>query len=1016
MSARESSIRLTFRINTDTKQSAAELARFKRDFLAHVTQTQKGGSTAYAKFERDASGSVKQFERASRQSLVNVEREGSRSASSLARSFVGGFSGAASSIASSVAGVFGGNLLTSALSGLTSQIKAQVTKGFDFLDLEERAEIAFKTMFRNAGASAEEALVKARALIADLVEFGAKTPFKTPQLIELTQQLVAVGFKAEEVIPTLRSIGDAVAGLGGDPEKLQRIITQLGQMKTTGQVSGEEIRTLAEAGIPAWRYLAEYAGKSVEQVRKLAQKNQLDADVAVKVIVAGMGRDFKGLMKDTEGTYSSMWSTIEDLNTKRAAEAFEPAFQKVKEGQAAAIRGLDSSAAQGFTQGAAALQKTLLGGIDKTLAAVATGDFKALGIEAVTSAAEGAAQKADELYKAGTKAAGQLEQGWRDRLQQNSPSQVLLRLGFDAGLSLAQGFQQGITSGEWKGDIEQIIKELESYFERMTGDKLPVKIGQTRTHNKLGFDHRNAADIQIGPNDPRFTFIEQFLNNRGVPFRASPGPERNAAGRVISTGAHTHVGNLSHNLASRAAAGVVVPVRIVGPQTAANREAATLEKERDGKVAEMRGHLETIQLEGHRLGRWVKSLNEQIAQSPLSGAADPDLIKQRTDIERQLKENADEYERYYLEMLKQIAAIEERIAAARERARASSLPALPSSDEPFVVSEAGAAPAEAAEVELPASQRALAESLAVIKLEAPKVKAAVVDLNLSTFEYLKALGQIGPEAEAAYGKAAEAANKTTNAHGTLVKGTEDWLAGLRAAREQLSEEADFSGVELAGQTLAALFVNLKESVLGSVDAVIFSGKSLKKALADAFRDALAQTAAFLGKKALLKGMEETAEALSSLAAWDFVGFAKHTAAAAGWFALAAAAAVGGKLIAGSGGGAGGSGSGGSSQEEEESFETDRMRRERERAEADEHTRREERASSPASASVASPQVIVYERRVKIEGVDNYVARQIEDALNNNRDVQSAVDTAAARSYATGRLRERVMHDAPYWMR
>jgi tape measure domain-containing protein len=351
-------IGLTFTIKADSKQAVEELKKFRQNFATQLGEFQKSGSSSFSKFERDASGSVKGVERVAKQSFTQIEREAQTSASSMARSFLGGLS----SIAQTVAGVFGGNLLTGALSKLGSGLKSEITAGFDFLDLQERSKIAFATIFRNAGLSAEEAATKATEHLKELVDFGAKTPFRSQQLIELSQQLQAVGFKAEEVVPMLTKIGDAVAGLGGDPQKLDRIILQLGQIKTKGKVSGEELTALAENSIPAWKYLAEYAGKSIEQVQKLAQQNKLDADVAVKVIVAGMGRDFEGMMKATEGTYSSMWSTIEDLNQQRAAEAFKPAFDEVKKGQAAAIAGLSSGAAEGFTKSAAAIQKVILGG------------------------------------------------------------------------------------------------------------------------------------------------------------------------------------------------------------------------------------------------------------------------------------------------------------------------------------------------------------------------------------------------------------------------------------------------------------------------------------------------------------------------------------------------------------------------------------------------------------------------------------------------------------------------------
>lgn len=112
--------------------------------------------------------------------------------------------------------------------------------------------------------------------------------------------------------------------------------------------------------------------------------------------------------------------------------------------------------------------------------------------------------------------------------------------------------------------------------------------------------------------------------------------------------------------------------------------------------------------------------------------------------------------------------------------------------------------------------------------------------------------------------------------------------------------ADTSAVEIFAQTIGQAFSNVREAVLGAVDAMIFSGKSLKAALAEAFRNALAQTAAFLAKKAYMKALEALAEAAMHFAALDFAGGVRYLAAAAAWGALGTGVAALGRAAAGRG--------------------------------------------------------------------------------------------------------------------
>ncbi|MDT7807325.1 MAG: hypothetical protein QOJ70_1138 [Acidobacteriota bacterium] len=176
----------------------------------------------------------------------------------------------------------------------------------------------------------------------------------------------------------------------------------------------------------------------------------------------------------------------------------------------------------------------------------------------------------------------------------------------------------------------------------------------------------------------------------------------------------------------------------------------------------------------------------------------------------------------------------------------------------------------------------------------------------ANYELLKALTQVGDTAEQSYTKAGAKAE----GYGALVKGSADKLNDLHEALKTLKEEADFSAIELAGQVAGQLFINLKNNVLNSVSAIISGGKSLKSALSDIFKQTLVAVADFIARKAALKGMEEMAEGFSDLAnPFMFWHAPTHFYAAAAWFALAGGAAIGGRLIAGSGGSGGASATG-----------------------------------------------------------------------------------------------------------
>jgi len=169
-----------------------------------------------------------------------------------------------------------------------------------------RAKIGFETMLGSAQA-AEEFLQRVQT-------FAIETPFKTDELIQYSNLLLALGWKADSVIPALQAIGDQVDAMGGGAEQIQRIIIQLGQMRMKGRVSAEEMTVLAENNVNAWKYVADAMGLTVEQVRDLAEKGKLQAEPAIAAILKGMEKAFGGSMaRNANKTLGGILSQIKDV-------------------------------------------------------------------------------------------------------------------------------------------------------------------------------------------------------------------------------------------------------------------------------------------------------------------------------------------------------------------------------------------------------------------------------------------------------------------------------------------------------------------------------------------------------------------------------------------------------------------------------------------------------------------------------------------------------------------------------
>lgn len=168
----------------------------------------------------------------------------------------------------------------------------------------EQTEVAFTNMLGSGEA--------AQAMLKDLTDFAAATPFEVEGLQDSSRLLLAFGFSAGDILPMMTDIGNAVAGLGGGAPQIDRVVRALGQMQAKGKVSTQELMQMAELGIPAMEYLAQAMGVDVATAMKQVELGAVDAQTGIAAVRAGMAADFGGMMADQSATVAGRWSTFKD--------------------------------------------------------------------------------------------------------------------------------------------------------------------------------------------------------------------------------------------------------------------------------------------------------------------------------------------------------------------------------------------------------------------------------------------------------------------------------------------------------------------------------------------------------------------------------------------------------------------------------------------------------------------------------------------------------------------------------
>jgi tape measure domain-containing protein len=199
-------------------------------------------------------------------------------------------------VAGGLAGALGIGSLASGLAGI-------VTDSIKLAASVEDTATDFRVMVGDAD--------KAAKLFADIRDFAAKTPLTATELADAAKSLLGIGVATEQIVPTLKALGDLAGGQG---EKLKTVALIYGKVRQEGKVSGEILQQFAENNIPLVDSLAKVLGKSAVEVRGLAEEGKIGFPDLQRAILAatGEGGRFFGLMDARSKTFNGLLSTLKD--------------------------------------------------------------------------------------------------------------------------------------------------------------------------------------------------------------------------------------------------------------------------------------------------------------------------------------------------------------------------------------------------------------------------------------------------------------------------------------------------------------------------------------------------------------------------------------------------------------------------------------------------------------------------------------------------------------------------------
>ncbi len=124
-----------------------------------------------------------------------------------------------------------------------------------------------------------------------LNKWALKMPINTGKAIQAFTQMRAMGLKP--TIADMTTLVDTASALGGGADTMMSISQALGQMKTKGQASMEQLIRLAERGVPVFEILKEQLKLTDDELQNLATSGR-EVDEVIAAIVRGMDERFGG--------------------------------------------------------------------------------------------------------------------------------------------------------------------------------------------------------------------------------------------------------------------------------------------------------------------------------------------------------------------------------------------------------------------------------------------------------------------------------------------------------------------------------------------------------------------------------------------------------------------------------------------------------------------------------------------------------------------------------------------------
>lgn len=168
---------------------------------------------------------------------------------------------------------------------------------------------------------------KGKRVFDDLYAFASKTPLSFEGINQAATTLKAYGVATEDLIPTMKMLGDVAMG---DNAKLDSVARAFGQIMSTGRLMGQDLLQLINQGFNPLQIISQKTGEDMITLKARMEKGGISAEEvaeAFKTATSEGGLFYKMMDKTAETTAGKLSTAMDNFKSQLAeiGERFLPA-------------------------------------------------------------------------------------------------------------------------------------------------------------------------------------------------------------------------------------------------------------------------------------------------------------------------------------------------------------------------------------------------------------------------------------------------------------------------------------------------------------------------------------------------------------------------------------------------------------------------------------------------------------------------------------------------------------------